>query len=115
MTSSGTLRIEMFDGTLDEIEKDTWRSLSAEPVEPPEDWTGPLDNVEGDDLEEFASESDAQPQEYFRDDREPWESLLDEEPMRMGAQQLQSEGEPDEPQRSRRPPSQRAVPLRASG
>ena len=105
----------MFDGTLDEIEKDTWRSLSAEPVEPPEDWTGPLDNVEGDDLEEFASESDAQPQEYFRDDRESWESLLDEEPMGVAAQQLHSEGELHEPQQSRRPPSQRAVPLRASG
>jgi hypothetical protein len=51
---SGTVRIQMFDGSLDEIEEDAWRALSAEPVEQPEDWTGPLDNLETDDLESMA-------------------------------------------------------------
>src|SRR5207245_795189 len=78
---SGTVRIQMFDGSLDEIEEDGWRAVSAEPVEPPEDWTGPLDNLETDDLDEFGAETDAEPEDYFRDDREPWESLLAAEAM----------------------------------
>jgi hypothetical protein len=84
---SGTVRIQMFDGSLDEIEEDAWRALSPEPVEPPEDWTGPLDNLETDDLNEFGAETDAEPQDYFRDNREPWESLLDAEAMGIDGEQ----------------------------
>jgi hypothetical protein len=54
---------------------------SAEPVEPPEDWTGPLDNLETDDPDEFGAGTDTQPEDCFRDDREPWESLLAAEAM----------------------------------
>lgn len=74
---SGTVRIQMFDGNLDELEEDTWRVLSPEPVEPPEDWTGPLDNVDSGDVDEFDATANEEPEEeYFRDDREPWESLV---------------------------------------
>ena len=77
---SGTARIQMCDGSLDEIDEDAWRALSPERVEAPEDWTGPLDNVETADLEEFLSESEKLSDEvYFRDDREPCEILLLEE------------------------------------
>jgi hypothetical protein len=78
---SGAVRIQMFDGSLDEIDEDVWRALSAEPVEPPEDWTGPLDNLETDDPDEFGAGTDTQPEDCFRDDREPWESLLAAEAM----------------------------------
>lgn len=75
---SGAIRIQMFDGSLDEIDEDTWRAWSAEAVAPPEDWTGPLDNWDIDDPDEFVR--DERPsEEAFRDDREPWESLLVEQ------------------------------------
>jgi hypothetical protein len=77
---SGTARVQMCDGSLDEIDEDTWRALSPEPVEAPEDWTGPLDNLETGDLGEFVAESEEPSDEdYFADDQEPWEVLLLEE------------------------------------
>jgi len=53
---SGTIRIQWFDGNLDEIELETWRALSPVPVDPPDDWTGPLD-LEASALEEWADEA----------------------------------------------------------
>ncbi len=77
---SGTARVQMCDGSLDEFDEDAWRALSPEPVEAPEDWTGPLDNLETADLDDFLAESEeASDEAYFRDDREPWEILLLEE------------------------------------
>jgi hypothetical protein len=99
---SGTVRIQMFDGSLDEIEEDAWRALSPEPVEQPEDWTGPLDNLDTDDLEEFGAETDAEPEDYFRDDREPWKSLLDAEAMGSDGEQATLEEQQDERQWGKR-------------
>jgi hypothetical protein len=77
---SGSARVQMCDGSLDEIDEDTWRALSPEPVGAPADWTGPLDNLEGGDLDDFLAESEEPSEEnYFRDDREPWEILMFEE------------------------------------
>src|SRR3954452_24488710 len=53
---SGTARVQMCDGSLDEIDADAWRALSPEPVEAPVDWAGPLDNLETGDLGEFIAE-----------------------------------------------------------
>jgi hypothetical protein len=47
---SGTIEIQTFDGDLDEVDADNWRALPLELAEPPEDWTGPVDDVEVDDL-----------------------------------------------------------------
>lgn len=47
---SGVVEVQVFDGTLDEIELAAWYELDLEPIETPEDWTGPLDDVEVDDL-----------------------------------------------------------------
>ena len=38
-----TMEIQYFDGTLEEVELDTWRDLTIEPAEPPEDWSGSYD------------------------------------------------------------------------
>jgi len=48
--ASGTIEIQTFDGDLDEIDEDAWRELPLGLAEPPEDWTGPVDDVERDDL-----------------------------------------------------------------
>jgi hypothetical protein len=47
---AGTVELQRFDGDLEEIALEEWYALGVEPVEPPEDWTGPMDNVGHDDL-----------------------------------------------------------------
>jgi hypothetical protein len=43
-----TLEIQYFDGTVEELDLDTWYELDLESVEPPEDWSGSMD-IERDD------------------------------------------------------------------
>lgn len=45
-----TVEIQHFDGDVEEIGLEDWRVLNIEPIEPPEDWTGPMDDIERDDL-----------------------------------------------------------------
>lgn len=60
----GLVEIQYFDGGTDEIDLDAWYELDIEPIEPPEDRTGPLDDVERDDI--GYTETDMQ-----SDDRKP--------------------------------------------
>lgn len=48
--ASGAVEIQNFDGDVAEIERDAWRDMDIEAAEAPEDWTGPYDDVESDDL-----------------------------------------------------------------
>src|SRR5208337_64136 len=45
-----TIETQNFDGDVDEIDEDSWTALPLSLAEPPEDWTGPVDTVEVDDL-----------------------------------------------------------------
>jgi hypothetical protein len=36
----GTLEIQYFDGTVEELDFDAWQELEIEAAEPPEDWSG---------------------------------------------------------------------------
>jgi len=47
---AGTVEVQTFDGDIDEIDVDTWRTLPLEAAAAPEDWTGPVDEVAADDL-----------------------------------------------------------------
>jgi hypothetical protein len=47
---SRTIEIQTFHGDLDEIDEETWAELPLALAEQPEDWTGPVDDVERDDL-----------------------------------------------------------------
>ncbi len=38
-----TIEVQFFDGTIDEVDVDTWNSLLLERVDPPEDWSGSVD------------------------------------------------------------------------
>ena len=38
-----TLEIQYFDGTVEELDFESWFELGVEPAEPPEDWSGSLD------------------------------------------------------------------------
>lgn len=51
----GLIEIQYFDGTVEEIDQDSWREQMLMPIEPPEDWSGSLDIERQDygvDLEE---------------------------------------------------------------
>lgn len=45
-----TVEIQHFDGDVEELDLDAWYETDLEPIEAPEDWTGPLDDVVRDDL-----------------------------------------------------------------
>ena len=45
-----TVEVQNFDGNLDEHEMENWYQLEIEPCEPPENWSGPLDIENVDDL-----------------------------------------------------------------
>lgn len=46
----GTVEIQYFDGEIEEIDLENWYELDLESIEPPEDWSGPFDDLERDDL-----------------------------------------------------------------
>ena len=47
---SQTVEVQYFDGTVDEHGLETWYQLNIEPCEAPENWSGPLDIGNVDDL-----------------------------------------------------------------
>lgn len=47
---SGAVEIQHFDGDLEEVSLEGWYDLDIEPSEPPEDWTGAMDDIEREDM-----------------------------------------------------------------
>jgi hypothetical protein len=47
---TGTIEIQEFDGALDEFDLSEWHQLAIEAAEQPEDWSGPVDDVEPDEF-----------------------------------------------------------------
>ena len=45
-----TVEIQYFEGEVEELDLDSWYDLVLEPIEPPDDWSGPFDDLEPDDL-----------------------------------------------------------------
>lgn len=44
------IEIQFFGGEIDEMDFEAWESSVVESVEQPEDWSGPYDDLERDDL-----------------------------------------------------------------
>lgn len=88
-----TIEIQNFDGDIDEIDAAAWHGLPIGFAEPPEDWTGPVDDVEVDDL--GYSETDMEASD--------WEAPL--EPIRAGQKAWQ-----DEREQSQRDPEGEGLP-----
>ena len=76
-----TIEIQYFGGTIDECEFSTWYSMEVELVAAPEDWTGPMDNIERDDLNPIGTEMR----------REDWDAPYDEEMEKTSAGARSSE------------------------
>ena len=47
----GLVELQDFDGGVDEVDLDTWHAMPLERAEPPEDWTGSVDDLEPDDTD----------------------------------------------------------------
>jgi hypothetical protein len=45
-----TIEVQYFDGDIEELSDEEWRSRSLKTCAPPEDWTGPYDGVRSEDL-----------------------------------------------------------------
>lgn len=45
-----TIEIQYFDGSLEELEMESWNLMDIVPREPPEDWSGPFDDLVKDDF-----------------------------------------------------------------
>jgi len=46
----GMVEIQHFDGAVEELDLESWYALDLTPREPPEDWSGPFDDLEKDDM-----------------------------------------------------------------
>lgn len=74
-----TIELQHFDGDIEEVSFSSWSNMDLELAEAPEDWTGPLDDIEADDLgyssDTVMSGKDwrAPLEEIRRDGRETWE------------------------------------------
>jgi len=44
------LELQYFEGEIDEMDLDGWETMGVESVAAPEDWSGPFDDLERDDL-----------------------------------------------------------------
>ncbi len=78
-----TVEIQYFDGDLEELDLDNWMELDIEPAEEPEDWSGPVDALESEPLDnddEADNESWGEPLRSKRPHRRRWDENEDDEP-----------------------------------
>ena len=45
-----TIEIQYFNGDVEELDLDAWAAISLQAIPAPEDWSGPFDDLERDDL-----------------------------------------------------------------
>jgi len=78
-----TIEIQTFGGDVDEIDDDAWAALELERSEPPENFTGPLDDIETGDLgfadTEMKPREWSEPLQTVKVQGEPWEETVAEE------------------------------------
>ena len=58
-----TIELQFFDGTIDEVDRDTWSKLLIERVAAPEDWSGSVDM----DPEDFSGQDDGEMPSGYHD------------------------------------------------
>ncbi|MFW2438791.1 MAG: DUF6763 family protein [Arenicellales bacterium] len=45
-----TIEIQYFDGSIEELDLELWNEMGLTSAAPPEDWSGPFDDLEADDM-----------------------------------------------------------------
>ena len=58
-----TIELQFFDGTIDEVDRDTWSRLLIERVAAPEDWSGSVDM----DPEDFSGQAEGEMPSGYHD------------------------------------------------
>lgn len=58
--ADGTIELQFFDGTIDEVDEETWERLLIQRVAAPEDWSGSVDM----DPEDFDGDGGEMPSGY---------------------------------------------------
>lgn len=48
--TAGVVGVQYFDGDIEELDLEVWYDSEFIPREPPEDWSGPFDDLERDDF-----------------------------------------------------------------
>ncbi len=77
-----TIEIQTFDGDIDEVDEEAWGALPLEITGEPEDWTGPLDGIDVDELRsdtEMTAADWAEPLQPFQPREEAWQEEHPEE------------------------------------
>jgi hypothetical protein len=78
-----TIEIQTFDGDIDEIDEESWSTSALGLAEPPEDWTGPVDAVNVDEVGNSQNEMTARdweaPLQTLPAAAEAWEDTKDSE------------------------------------
>jgi Family of unknown function (DUF6763) len=78
---SKTIEIQTFDGDIDEIDAESWSTLPLGLAEPPEDWTGPVDAVNVDEVTDSETGTTAKdweaPLQALPAAAEAWENPID--------------------------------------
>ena len=76
---AGTVEIQEFDGGLDEIDLEEWRSLAVDTAAQPEDWGGPLDDVEPDEFGYTDLAEEAEQPSSLEDATTTWEQIVEDD------------------------------------
>lgn len=92
--ATGCIELQSFGGDVEELEADAWREMDIEPAEAPEDWTGPFDDIETDDL--GLTETDMSPRDW-RTSLEPMQPAEETWQDAAAAMEEEEEDRPLEP------------------
>ena len=76
---AGTIEIQEFDGGLDELDLDEWRALLVDTAAQPEDWGGPLDDVEPDEFGYTDLNADGDAATSLEDTITTWEQIVEDD------------------------------------
>jgi hypothetical protein len=91
---SRTVEIQTSDGDLDEVEESAWRDWPIALAEPPQDWSGPMDDMDSESLDDSSNgttgSTDWRPPqlEPLADGLEPWEDPAAEQEIDSDAEQI---------------------------
>jgi hypothetical protein len=76
---AGTVEIQEFDGGLDELDLEEWRALSVDSAAQPEDWGGPVDDVEPDEFGYTDLAADGDNATSLEDAITTWEQIVEDD------------------------------------
>lgn len=92
------VEIQYFDGDLEQLDLDAWAEMDLELIQPPEDWTGSVDDVETDDL--GYTETDMSERDWSKPLEERGEQA--EQGWSTESEEEEEEGESEEGEEERR-------------